>query len=153
MLIYHLICSYGVEELLNTLPRLYDSLLPSLLHGFQVMSSSQSNGETASDIILSDIVLGIRMLSRRTVSFRWRLLEFCYLNNQLVERDVEACTKMFPAKVEDPMIRGDIIIQTLKDINREATFSQDHPGKTFLQALEKEFKLMNRIGDIRKKGK
>ncbi|KAF0890171.1 hypothetical protein E2562_038527 [Oryza meyeriana var. granulata] len=28
--------SYGVEELLNTLPRLYDSLLPSLLHGFQV---------------------------------------------------------------------------------------------------------------------
>uniref|UniRef100_A0A0E0KA87 CUE domain-containing protein n=1 Tax=Oryza punctata TaxID=4537 RepID=A0A0E0KA87_ORYPU len=144
--------SYGVEELLNTLPRLYDSLLPSLLHGFQVIYSSQSNGETASDSILSDIVLGIRMLSRRTVSFGWRLLEFCYLNGQLVEHDVEASTKMFPAKVEDPMIRGDIIIQTLKDINREATYSQDHPGKTFLQALEKEFKLMNRIGDIRKKG-
>ncbi|KAF0899210.1 hypothetical protein E2562_015567 [Oryza meyeriana var. granulata] len=144
--------SYGVEELLNALPRLYDSLLPSLLHGFQVMSSSQSDGETTSDSIMSDIVLGIRMLSRRTVSFGWRLLEFCYLNNQLVEHDVQASTKMFPAKVEDPMIRGDIILQTLKDINREATYSQDHPGKTFLQALEKEFNLMSRIGDIQKKG-
>uniref|UniRef100_A0A0D9VQX9 CUE domain-containing protein n=1 Tax=Leersia perrieri TaxID=77586 RepID=A0A0D9VQX9_9ORYZ len=143
--------SYGVEELLNTLPRLYDSLLPSLFHGFQVMSMSQSNGE-ASDSILSDIVLGIRMLSKRTISFGWRLLEFCYLNDQLVEHDVQASNKMFPAKVEDPMIRGDIIIQTLKDINREATYSQDHPGNTFLQALEKDFKLMNRIGDVRKKG-
>ncbi|XP_006649591.1 activating signal cointegrator 1 complex subunit 2 [Oryza brachyantha] len=144
--------SYGVEELLNILPRLYDSLLPSLLHGFQAMSSSQSNCQTTSDSILSDMVLGLRMLSRRTVSFGWRLLEYCYLNDQLLEHDVQACAKMFPAKVEDPMIRGDIIIQTLKDINREATYRQDHPGKTFLQALEKEFKLMSRIRDIRKKG-
>ncbi|KAG8073919.1 hypothetical protein GUJ93_ZPchr0006g41524 [Zizania palustris] len=144
--------SYGVEELLNMLPRLYDSLLPSLHHGFQVMSRSQSNGETTSDSILSDIVLGIRMLSRRTVSFGWKLLEFCYLNDQLVEHDAQASTKMFPAKVEDPMIRGDIIIQTLKDINKEATYSPDHPGKTFLQALEKDFKLMSQIGNIRNKG-
>ncbi|EMS60162.1 Activating signal cointegrator 1 complex subunit 2 [Triticum urartu] len=142
-----------VEELLNTLASLYDLLLPSLLQGFQVMSSSQSNGETSSESILNDIVLGIRMLSKRAVGFGWRLLEFCYLNDQLKEEDVQASTKMFPAKVEDPMIRGEIIVQILKDINREATYSsKGNPGKTFLQALQKEFQLMSRIGDIRNKG-
>ncbi|VAI08616.1 unnamed protein product [Triticum turgidum subsp. durum] len=142
-----------VEELLNTLASLYDLLLPSLLQGFQVMSSSQSNGETSSESILNDIVLGIRMLSKRAVGFGWRLLEFCYLNYQLKEEDVQASTKMFPAKVEDPMIRGEIIVQILKDINREATYSsKGNPGKTFLQALQKEFQLMSRIGDIRNKG-
>ncbi|VAH87920.1 unnamed protein product [Triticum turgidum subsp. durum] len=141
------------EELLNTLASLYDLLLPSLLQGFQVMSSSQSNGETSSESILNDIVLGIRMLSKRAVGFGWRLLEFCYLNDQLKEEDVQASTKMFPAKVEDPMIRGEIIVQILKDINREATYSsKGNPGKTFLQALQKEFQLMSRIGDIRNKG-
>jgi hypothetical protein len=61
---------------------------------------------------------------------------------------------MFPAKVEDPMIRGEIIVQTLKDINEEATYSsQGNPGKTFLQALQKDFQLIKRIGDIRNKGK
>ncbi|KAE8788428.1 Activating signal cointegrator 1 complex subunit 2 [Hordeum vulgare] len=142
-----------VEELLNTLASLYDLLLPSLLQGFQVMSSSQSNGETSSESILNDIVLGIRMLSKRVVGFGWRLLEFCYLNDQLKEEDVQASTKMFPAKVEDPMIRGEIIVQILKDINREATYSSNgNPGKTFMQALQKEFQLMSRIGDIRNKG-
>lgn len=154
MLIYYLICSFGVEELLNTLARLYDLFLPSLLQGFQFMSRSVSNGETSSDNILSDIVLGIRMLSKRTVRFGWRLLELCYLNDQLKEHDAQASTKMFPAKVEDPMIRGDILVQTLKDINREATYSsQENPGKTFLQALGKEFQLVSRIGNIRNKGK
>ncbi|CAM0871672.1 unnamed protein product [Alopecurus aequalis] len=143
----------GVEELLNTLARLHDSLLPSLLQGFQVMSSSQSNGENSSDSIVTDIVLGIRMLSKRAVGFGWRLLEFCYLNDQLKEHDIQASTKMFPAKVEDPMIRGDIIVQTLKDINGEATYSsQGNPGKTFLQALQKDFQLMRRIGDILNRG-
>ena len=116
------------------------------------MSSSQSNGETSSDSIITDIVLGIRMLSKRAVGFGWRLLEFCYLNDQLKEHDIQASTKMFPAKVEDPMIRGDIIVQILKDINGEATYSsQGNPGKTFLQALQKE--LIRRIGDIMNRGK
>ncbi|XP_047089748.1 activating signal cointegrator 1 complex subunit 2-like [Lolium rigidum] len=143
----------GVEELLNTLARLHDFLLPSLLQGFQVMSSSQSNGETSSDSIVTDIVLGIRMLSKRAVVFGWRLLEFCYLNDQLKEHHIQtSSTKMFPAKVEDPMIRGEIIIQKLKDINAEATYSsQVNPGKTFLQALQKDFQLISRIGDIRNK--
>ncbi|WVZ55900.1 hypothetical protein U9M48_006501 [Paspalum notatum var. saurae] len=145
--------SYGVEELPNTLSRLYDSLLPSLLQGFKVMSKSKSNVEASSDSMPSDIALGIRMLSNRTVRFGWRLLHYCYLNDQLREHDVQASTKMFPAKVEDPMIRGDILVQTLKDINREATYSsQVNNGNTFLQALESEFQLMSRIGDIRNKG-
>ncbi|XP_062210268.1 uncharacterized protein LOC133911853 [Phragmites australis] len=145
--------SYGVDELLNTLSRLYGSLLPSLLQGFKVMSRSQSNGEASSDIILSDIALGIKMLSKRAVRFGWRLLHYCYLNDQLREHDTQDYTKMFPAKVEDPMIRGDILVQTLKDMNGEATnTSQANHGNTFLQALENEFQLMNRIGNIRNKG-
>ncbi|KAJ1298311.1 hypothetical protein BS78_01G443000 [Paspalum vaginatum] len=145
--------SYGVEELPNTLSRLYDSLLPSLLQGFKVMSKSKSNVEASPGSMLSDIALGIRMLSKRTVRFGWRLLHYCYLNDQLREHDVQTSTKMFPAKVEDPMIRGDILVQTLKDINREATYSSHvNNGNTFLQALESEFQLMSRIGDIQNKG-
>ncbi|CAL4929679.1 unnamed protein product [Urochloa decumbens] len=145
--------SYGVEELLNTLSRLYDSLLPSLLQGFKVMSKSQSNGEASPDSMLSDTALGIRMLSNRTVRFGWRLLHYCYLNDQLRGHDAQTSSKMFPANVEDPMIRGDILVQTLKDINREATYSsQLNRGNTFLQALESEFHLMSRIDDIRNKG-
>lgn len=97
--------SHGVEELLNTLSRLHDLLLPSLLQGFKVMSKSQSNGETSENSILSNVALGIRMLSKRTVRFGWRLLHYCYLNDQLREIDAQVSTKMFPAKVEDPMIR------------------------------------------------
>ncbi|KAK3150795.1 hypothetical protein QOZ80_3AG0237900 [Eleusine coracana subsp. coracana] len=106
--------SHGVEELLNALSRLHDSLLPSLLQGFKVMSKSQSNGETSENKILSNVAL---------------------------------------AKVEDPMIRGDILVQTLKDINREASLSsQVNHGNTFLRVLEQEFQLMSRIGSIRNKG-
>ncbi|CAN6321026.1 unnamed protein product [Urochloa humidicola] len=145
--------SYGVEELLNTLSRLYASLLPSLLQGFKVMSKFQSNGEASPDSMLSDTALGIRMLSNRTIRFGWRLLHYCYLNDQLSEHDAQTSSKMFPANVEDPMIRGDILVQTLKDINREATYSsQLNHGNTFLQALESEFQLMSRIDDIRNKG-
>jgi len=145
--------SYGVEELLNALSRLYDSLLPSLLQGFKVISKFHSNGEASPDSMLSDTALGIRMLSMRTVRFGWRLLHYCYLNDQLKEHDAQTSTKMFPANVEDPMIRGDILVQTLKDINREATYSsQLNHGDTFLQSLEKEFQLMSQIHNIRNKG-
>ena len=146
--------SYGVEELLNTLSRLYDSLLPSLLQGFKVISKSQSNGLASPDSMLSDTALGIRMLSMRTVRFGWRLLHYCYLNDQLKGHDAQTSTKMFPANVEDPIIRGDILVQTLKDINREAyNSSQLNHGNTFLKSLESEFQLMSQIDNIRNKGK
>lgn len=117
------------------------------------MPKSQGSGEASLDITLSDVALSIRMLSKRTVRFGWRLLHYCYLNDQLREHDIQTSTKMFPAKVEDPMIRGDILVQTLKDINKEATYSsQVNHGNTFLQSLESEFQLMSQIGDIRNKG-
>lgn len=117
------------------------------------MSKSQSNGETLPNRILNNVALGIRMLSKRSVIFGWRLLHYCYLNDQLREHDAQASTKMFPAKVEDPAIRGDILVQKLKDINREASFSsQVNHGNTFLGALEQEFQLMSHIGSIRNKG-
>jgi activating signal cointegrator complex subunit 2 len=105
------------------------------------------------DSMLSDTALGIRMLSKRTVRFGWRLLHYCYLNDQLKEHDAQSSTKMFPANVEDPIIRGDILVQTLKDINREATnSSQLNHGNTFLQSLESEFQLMSQVDNIRNKG-
>ncbi|ONL94675.1 Ubiquitin system component Cue protein [Zea mays] len=70
-----------------------------------------------------------------------------FINDAIVTLD------SFVAKVEDPMIRGDILVQTLKDINRESTYSsQVNHGNTFLQELESEFQLMSQIGDIRNKG-
>jgi activating signal cointegrator complex subunit 2 len=103
--------------------------------------------------MFSDTVLGIRMLSKRTIRFGWKLLHYCYLNDQLKEHEAQTSTKMFPANVEDPMIRGDILVQTLKDINREAACSsQLNLGSTFLQSLESEYQLMGRIDDIRNKG-
>jgi activating signal cointegrator complex subunit 2 len=146
-------CSHGVEELLNTLSRLHDSLLPALLQGLKVISKSQSIGETSPNGIISNVALGIKMLSKRTVKFGWRLLHYCYLNDQIRENDAQASTKMFPAKVEDPMVRGDILVQTLKDINREVSLSsQVNHGNTFLEALELEFQLVSRVSTIQNKG-
>jgi len=82
------------------------------------------------------------MVSKRAIGFGWRLLEFCYLNNQLKEQVIQSYVKMILAKFE-----------TLNDINGEATYSsQGNPGKTFLQALEKDFQLISWIGYIWNKG-
>ncbi|OAY79121.1 hypothetical protein ACMD2_20220, partial [Ananas comosus] len=102
--------SYGVEELLKTLARLHDSLLPSLHQGFTLISRTISSSQKLPSGTLSDIVLSINMLSKRIVKFSWKLLEFSYLNDQSIEDSLlRAVTKMFPANVEDPAIRGEIV--------------------------------------------
>ncbi|XP_072991765.1 uncharacterized protein [Typha latifolia] len=150
------VMSYGIEELLNTLARLHDSLLPSLHRGFAVISHvSDSESQNLSGEMLPDIVLSIKLLSKRVLSFGWQLLDYCYLNDQLTEDSLLlATTKMFPAKVDDPVIRGDILVQTFKDMNKEATytFQENLDNGTFLQNLEKEFGIMRRIVSLRSNG-
>nr|CAD1822641.1 unnamed protein product [Ananas comosus var. bracteatus] len=147
--------SYGVEELLKTLARLHDSLLPSLPQGFTLISRTISSSQKLPSGTLSDIVLSINMLSKRIVKFSWKLLEFSYLNDQSIEDSLlRAVTKMFPANVEDPAIRGEIVIQAFRDIVGEAAYGlQDNlGGGTFLQNLEKDFEMLNRINRLRSNG-
>lgn len=149
-------CSYGNEELLSTLARLHDSLLPSLQQGFKLVSSYVADGkQDLSARSLEDIVLSLKMLSVRVVKFGWKLLDFCYLNDQLTDDSLlQTATKMFPAKVEDPAIRGDILVQTFKEINGEvlSPFGKYGSG-TFLQNLEKDFKILGQIQGLRNTGK
>nr|CAD1822610.1 unnamed protein product [Ananas comosus var. bracteatus] len=147
--------SYGVEELLKTLARLHDSLLPSLHQGFTLISRTISSSQKLPSGTLSDIVLSINMLSKRIVKFSWKLLEFSYLNDQSIEDSLlRAVTKMFPANVEDPAIRGEIVIQAFRDSVGEAAYGlQDNlGGGTFLQNLEKDFEMLNRINRLRSNG-
>lgn len=106
-------CSYGNEELLTTLAQLHDSLLPSFQRGFRIIFTA---GE---DEMISKIAMSLKMLSMRIVKFGWRLLDICYLSDGVFEDSLPlpAATKMFPAKVEDPFIRADILVQTVREID------------------------------------
>ncbi|XVF64177.1 hypothetical protein PTKIN_Ptkin09bG0147100 [Pterospermum kingtungense] len=105
--------SYGNEELLKTLSRLRDNLLPSLQRGFQ--SSTKSVEFT----MLTDVAISLKMLSMRIVKFGWKLLDICYLSDEvfLDGHPIPTATKMFPAMVEDPFIRADILVQTFREMN------------------------------------
>ncbi|XP_008805692.2 activating signal cointegrator 1 complex subunit 2 [Phoenix dactylifera] len=147
--------SYGNEELLSTLARLHDSLLPSLQQGFKLVSSYvPDRKQNLSAGLVQDIVLSLKMLSVRVVKFGWKLLDFCYLNDQLTDDSLlQTAMKMFPAKVEDPVIRGDILVQTFKEINGEVSipYEKYHSG-TFLRNLEKDFKILGQIQGLRNTG-
>ncbi|KAJ0982117.1 hypothetical protein J5N97_010372 [Dioscorea zingiberensis] len=137
--------SSGNEELLSTLARLHDSLLPSLLRGLMVINA-RADG---------DAILSLKMLSFRIVKFGWKLLEFCYLSNEIIEDDVlKTSAKMFPAQVEDPVIRGDILVQTIKEINEEDSchIQENHVTLSFLQNLEKNYSILSRISSLRTSG-
>ncbi|RWW01968.1 hypothetical protein BHE74_00013879 [Ensete ventricosum] len=138
--------------MLMTLARLHDSLLPSLQKGLAIVSSPIADG--SSNSLLPETLLSLRMLSARIVKFGWKLLDFCYLNDKLIEDGLQAASKMFPARVEDPVIRGDILVQTFKEINQEISykFSENHGNGTFLQKLETEFKILSRVDNLRSNG-
>lgn len=142
--------------MLRTLARLHDSLLPSMRKCFEIVSSS--NADVASNLpnnMIADTVLSLRMLSARIVKFGWKLLRYCYFNDKFTEDSLQTSSKMFPVKVEDPAIRGDIIVHTFKELNGEISynFSENHGNETFLQNLEKEFKILNCIDNLRSNGK
>ncbi|XP_073105142.1 uncharacterized protein [Elaeis guineensis] len=147
--------SYGNEELLSTLAKLHDSLLLSIEQGFKLVSSYVADGkQNLSAGLLEDVVLSLKMLSVRVVKFGGKLLDFCYLNDQLTDDSLlQTATKMFPAKVEDPAIRGDILVQTFKEINGEVSnpYGKYRSG-TFLQNIEKDFKILGQIQGLRNNG-
>lgn len=136
--------------MLGTLARLHDLLLPSLQRGFQIIFVSQG------DDMMSNVATSLKMLASRIVFLGWKLVEICYLGDEVFGNDlpVPVSMKMFPANVEDPVIRADILIQTLREIN---AISQQVPdkqlGQTFLQRMEKNHSIMNRINSLRNSGK
>lgn len=140
-----MIVSYGMDELLNTLARLHDSLLPSLLQSFKNSSSSTSN---------EDFLLSIKILSKRIVKFGWVLLDYCFLNDLLPQDELHVTAAILPAKVEDPLIRGEILLQKLKEIHGEASyaFHENLNNKTFLQSLQKDFNLLTRVNSLYSNG-
>ncbi|KAJ7958250.1 Activating signal cointegrator 1 complex subunit 2 [Quillaja saponaria] len=136
--------SYGNEELLGTLVRLHDSLLPSLHQGFRTIFASREDG------MVSNIVTSLKMLSMRLVKLGWRLLDFCYLSDEIFRDSIPLplATKMFPANVEDPVIRGDILVQTFRELSAISHVQENHQKETFLQNVERNFSTLSRVENL-----
>jgi activating signal cointegrator complex subunit 2 len=61
---------------------------------------------------------------------------------------------MFPAKLEDPFIRADILVQTLREINGISVCAQENQNReTFLQNVEKNFDIMGKVESLQNHGK
>ncbi|GMH16457.1 hypothetical protein Nepgr_018298 [Nepenthes gracilis] len=148
--------SHGSEELINILARLHDSLLPSLQEGFQIISAAGGDDlQKKYPSILSDVSVSLNLLSIRIVDFGWKLLEYCYLSKFEDDLPLPAATKMFPANVEDPAIRGDILVQTFKEIAevpQHTTTHGIHSKGTYLQNIEKKYRLMGRVESLQSTG-
>lgn len=150
-------CSFGNEELLTTLARLHDSLLPSLWRGFNIIYVVEDgNRETLSDM-LSSVFISLNMLSRRIANFGWKILNYCYLSDDVFQGrcSFPVSMKMFPANVDDPATRADILIQSLRDLsaNYSHVSGRQTGGGTFLQNIEKNHMIMSRIELLQNTGK
>ncbi|KAL8492115.1 hypothetical protein ACS0TY_023659 [Phlomoides rotata] len=148
--------SYGNEELLSALARLHDSLLPSLLKGFcSILGVVEDRNKKISHDLLSNVFTSLKMLSKRIANFGWKLLHLCYLSDEVFQDNysLPVSMKMFPANVEDPVIRADILIQTIRDLTGEQTHGQGCQNMgTFIQEIEKNHKVMSRIELLRNSG-
>ncbi|KAF3546143.1 hypothetical protein DY000_02008761 [Brassica cretica] len=139
--------SYGSDELLSSLVRLHDSLLPSLHRGFQVLFKDGNHDS------LSDILTSLTMLSTRIGSLCWRILDICYLSKDLSDHEssIPAVTKMFPSRVEDPMVRADILIQTFREISGLSDQSLESKNR-LLHKIEKSYRIIERLRSLQKAG-
>ena len=130
--------SHGNEELLDVLARIHDSLLPLFQIGFTRVAPS------------------LKILFSRIANFGWKLLEVCYLSENDFRESLalQPITKIFPTMIDDPVIRGDIFVQTLGKINEEISFYvHDIKGHmTFLQNIERRYNLSAQITSFRRKG-
>lgn len=148
--------SYGNMELLTTLARLHDLLLPSLQKGLHIVfASGEHTLQEAPSTMLSEVSLSLKLLSIRIVNLAWKLLYFCYLSDEAFETGCPFPTsmKMFPANIGDPVIRADILLQTIRDITEECSHSHEVCWKgTFLQDIAKNHKLISRVGLLRNAG-
>lgn len=145
--------SFGNEELLTTLTRLHDSLLPSLQRGVTIILSAT---EAEIQEKLSSVSISLKLLLKRIISFGWKLMDCCYLSDEVFEEGshtLPAGTKMFPANIEDPLIRADILVQILRDINGVSQQSQEIKNKgTFLQNIEKNYKMIDKLKSLQNNG-
>ncbi|GFP93731.1 activating signal cointegrator 1 complex subunit 2 [Phtheirospermum japonicum] len=137
---------YGNEELLVMLARLHDSLLPSLHKGFRILLGV---APVKNKDLLSNVFTSLKMLSTRIAKLGWKLLYFCYLSDEAFESSIYSLPvsmKMFPATVDDPVVRADILIQMVRDLNSEHAHVVGEPTwGTFIQDIEKNFKMTSRI--------
>lgn len=142
-------CSFGSDELVQILARLHDSLLPNLQRGFKILFSSKKIGnESISSEMLPKVVISLKMLSSRIVDFCWKLVNLCYLNEELFVESARLpfASKIFPAQVEDPVIRADILVQTFREISEECSIVQEERSvNSLLQSVEKKYQLMDRL--------
>ncbi|WCJ35544.1 Ubiquitin system component Cue protein [Euphorbia peplus] len=140
--------SHGNEELIIILAKLHDTLLPSLNRGFRIILAGTD------DELMTKIAVSLKMLSSRIIKFGWKLFEVCYLSNEVFSDSLSIpATKMFPANIEDPSIRADILIQTLREISGVLLYSQENQKReTFLQNFDKNYYLMSRLQSLQDAG-
>ncbi|XP_024441492.2 uncharacterized protein LOC7488872 isoform X2 [Populus trichocarpa] len=141
--------SHGNEEMLITLARLHDTLIPALQRGFRVILTG------GDDRMILNVAVSLKMLSMRLSKFGWKLLDTCYLSDRVFEDHlpIPHVTKMFPAKVEDPVIRTDILIQTFREINGVLLAAQENQSKvSFLQNLDRNHHIMSRLQSLQNAG-
>nr|GEV07537.1 hypothetical protein [Tanacetum cinerariifolium] len=142
--------SYGSDELLKTLARLHDSLLPTLHQGFQTKFSKKKLSDMSQKLIIS-----LKMLSSRIADYCWKLLSLCYLSEELFKENIPlpSASKMFPAQVEEPFIRADILVQTFREISEECSIVQDgRNSHSLLQSIDRKYQLMGRLEELGNKG-
>lgn len=59
---------------------------------------------------------------------------------------------MFPSRVEDPMVRADILIQTFREISGLSEQSLESKNR-LLQKIEKSYRIIDRLRSLQKAGK
>ncbi|KAL6013100.1 hypothetical protein ACLOJK_003590 [Asimina triloba] len=146
------VCHVGNEELINTLARLHDSLLPSLQQGLGLILNTKVDGsQNSSGDMFADISVNFKMLLARIVKFGWKLLDLCYFSGELFEDStpLPTATKMFPAKIDDPLIRGEILIQTFREIHEMSLHPETQRRGTFLQSIERNYNILIQIDSLR----
>lgn len=104
----------------------------------------------------TNIRLSLNLLATRIIKFGWNLFEFAYLSDGVFGDNlpIPVATKMFPASIEDPAIRADILVQTFREISAVSVSVQENNSReTFLQNIEKIFHLMSKLESLRNTGK
>ncbi|KAK9097167.1 hypothetical protein Sjap_022664 [Stephania japonica] len=149
--------SYQTGDMLSILARLHDSLLPLLLQSFKKNFTAAVNGSQNSlDSTFANICSNLKRLLLRIRDFGWKLIDLCYFSNGVFEGSfpISPGSKIFPFKVEDPGIRGDILVQTFREIKGDASgqVEGNNSSRTFLQNLEQNYGVLDRLNALRASG-
>ncbi|KAL0392113.1 UNVERIFIED_CONTAM: Activating signal cointegrator 1 complex subunit [Sesamum radiatum] len=103
----------------------------------------------------SPVESSLKMLSTRIAKLGWKLLYFCSLSDEAFQSSysLPISMKMFPPNVEDPVVRADILIQTIRDLTGHHTHVPAvRTWGTFIQKIQKNHNIMNRIELLQKTG-